>query len=162
MNQVTPGRPLRAVAEATPVPDYLHDFALWLNSQASLLRAGQFDLLDIDNLAEEIDCMGRNLHRELRSRLKVVLVHLLKFAYQPDHQSHSWLDTLGEQRDQVVELINDSPSLDRHVMDYAEAMYKTAVAKAARETGLAPTTFPTANPYSKTEMLDPGFIPGRA
>jgi hypothetical protein len=145
--------------EPPPIAGYSRDFALWLRAQAALLRDRKFDLLDADNLAEEVDGMARREHRELRNRLKVVLLHLLKLTFQPGHLSSNWLGTLDEQRGQIGELIKDSPSLARHLAEYAAAMYPGAVAAAARETGLPASTFPPTNPFSPAELRDADFLP---
>lgn len=159
MNRLEPDAALPEGGEPSPLPDYYSDFALWLKTQAELLRERKFELLDIDNLAEEVDSMGRSLHRELKSRLKVVLVHLLKCKFQPVHRSSNWLGTLDEQRRQIAELIKESPSLERHLMEYADAVYHHAARAAALETGLPLADFPVANPFSQTELLDPDFVP---
>lgn len=159
MNRPQPDAVLPAGGEPSSLPDYSHDFALWLHAQATLLRERKFDLLDVDNLAEEVESMGKKEHRELRSRLRVVLLHLLKFRFQPGHRSRNWRGTLDEQRDQIAELIKDSPSLLAHVTTYADAMYPAAARAAALETGLPPATFPASNPFSQQELLDPRFVP---
>jgi hypothetical protein len=164
MNRLEPGAPAPA-ADPPPSPaplhddHYAHDFARWLRAQATLLRERKFDLLDVDNLAEEVEGMARREHRELRNRLKAILTHLLKCKFQPEHRSHNWLGTLLEQRDQVRGLIADSPSLQRHVAAYADDTYRAAAELAALETGLALSSFPQSNPFSPAELLDSNFIP---
>ena len=143
----------RTTGDSLPAAGYDQDFALWLEGQAALLRARRFDLLDLDNLAEEIDAVAQSLHRELRNRIRVVLVHLLKYEFQPERLSDSWLETLGEQREQIFELLQQNPSLSRRVMEYADRAYPRAAAKAARETKLPASTFPASNPYSRDEIL---------
>ncbi|TFW31681.1 DUF29 domain-containing protein [Massilia horti] len=148
--------PAEAIA---PAADYSSDFALWLTEQARTMRARRFDLLDIDNLCEEIEGMARKEHRELQSRLEVVLVHLLKCKFQPEQRSSNWVGTLEEQRGQIARILKDSPSLARRVMEYADAEYPRAAVVAARETGLAIATLPGSNPFSQAELLDRDFIP---
>jgi hypothetical protein len=150
---------LPAARAAPPLPGYEGDFVLWLVSQAQLLRERKFEALDLDKLIEEIEGMARSEHRELRHRMALVLVHLLKCKYQPEHLSHSWLGTLIEQRRRISDLIEDSPSLKRLVAEYAGAAYESAADQAALETGLARSTFPASCPFSETELLDPRFIP---
>jgi hypothetical protein len=148
-----------AADEAPLLPEYSRDFALWLRAQAALLRERKFDLLDVDHLADEVEHMGKNLHRELKSRLRVVLIHLLKCKFQANLRSSHWLATLDDQRDQVIELIEQSPSLEPHVAGYANAMYARAVTRAARETGSPASSFPPSNPFSQAELLDPDYLP---
>ncbi|WP_167759786.1 DUF29 domain-containing protein [Massilia horti] len=143
----------------TKLPGYDQDFDLWLRAQATLLRERKFDLLDFDNLAEEVEGMARAEHRELRNRLEVVLIHLLKLRFQPGHPSNNWLGTLGEQRSRLGLLIEDSPSMARHIAGYAEHAYRNAVKKAAQETGLPSSTFPATNPFTEAQLLDPDHIP---
>jgi hypothetical protein len=151
--------PAREVLDAPPPPGYEDDFVLWLLSQAQLLRERNFDALDLDNLIEEIEGMARSDRRELRHRVALALVHLLKCKYQPGHRSHSWLGTLVEQRRRISRLIKDSPSLKRLVAEYAGEEYESAADQASKETGLARSTFPASCPFSEAELLDPGFIP---
>lgn len=140
-------------------PLYDRDFALWLSEQAALLRERKFELLDVDKLTEEVDSMGGSLHRELKSRLMVVLAHMLKCRFQPEHRSSSWLATLAEQRHQIELLIEESPSLQRQVATYADRVYQRAVRLAVLETQLPASTFPPANPFSEAELLDPDYVP---
>jgi len=90
---------------------YETDFCGWIDDQAQLLRSGKFAQLDIDNLVEEIETMGRSEKRSLESHLAVLLMHLLKWQYQPDYRSRSWMLTIQEQRIQVRNIIRDSRSL---------------------------------------------------
>jgi hypothetical protein len=158
MNLPYPGAVLPSADNTPSLPEYEGDFALWLQAQAELLRERKFELLDVENLAEEVDSMGKNLHRELKSRLRVLLVHLLKCKFQPGHRSHNWLGTLHEQRNEIALLLEQSPSLERHVAGYAEKEYRRAAAKAALETGLPVSTFPPSNPFSQAELLDNDYI----
>src|SRR5262249_33002934 len=89
---------------------YDEDFYLWTQQQAALLREGKWQALDYANLAEEIESVGRSDKRELSNRLKVLVLHLLKWRYQPDvrQTGHSWADTIWEQRGQIVAILEDS------------------------------------------------------
>jgi hypothetical protein len=138
---------------------YDEDFFAWTAEQAQFLRAGEFSRLDIGNLAEELESMGRSDKRALDSRLTVLLVHLLKWKVQELHRSRSWSGTIREQRRQIEKLLRESPSL-RPVIDQllAEA-YAEARDKAADETGLAETMFPLQCPFSIDDILSPTFLP---
>jgi hypothetical protein len=144
----------RMAGDTTPAADYDQDFLLWLERQAELLRERQFGLLDLDHLIEEIDAMAGSLHRELRSRIEVILTHLLKCEYQSERLSDSWLDTLSVQRTHIFYLLEQNPSLRRRVEEYSAHIYPRAVRKAARETRLPASTFPKSNPFSRDEILD--------
>jgi hypothetical protein len=92
---------------------YDQDFLAWTEQQAALLRAGRLDQLDLDNLAEELDTMGRSEWGELENRLEVLLMHMLKWDYQPARRSRSWKATMREQRNALRRLMRRSPGLKR-------------------------------------------------
>ncbi|MFL6673519.1 MAG: DUF29 domain-containing protein [Massilia sp.] len=159
MNRPEPDAVLPSGDDAPLLPGYYDDFTLWLRAQAALLRERKVELLDVENLAEEVEGMARKEHRELSNRLHVVLVHLLKCQVQPSHRSRNWLGTLREQRRQIHKLIKDSPSLRRYVAEYADDVYRDAVSTAALETGLPDAGFPRSNPFSLDQLLDPDYVP---
>lgn len=144
---------------STDPASYERDFALWIDTQLEILRARKFELLDLDNVIEEFDAMGKNHRRELKSRLQVMLIHLLKCQFQPDHKSRNWLDTLREQRAELASLIADSPSLRPHVAEVAAATYASAVDRAVIQTRMDHNCFPHENPYTPDQLLDPDFVP---
>ncbi|MHB1104041.1 MAG: DUF29 domain-containing protein [Devosia sp.] len=90
---------------------YEEDFALWSAEQAALLRAGKFDRVDVENVAEEIESLGRSDKQQIRSRLEVLMMHLLKWERQPEHRSRSWASTIRDQRRKIQRPLDDSPSL---------------------------------------------------
>ena len=94
-----------------PHTGYNHDVVLWAREQAALLRAGRLAELDIANIAEEIEDVGKAEQRELASRMAVLLMHLLKWAFQPGKRTRSWLLTIKEQRRGVLLALQDTPSL---------------------------------------------------
>lgn len=102
---------------------YDQDYYLWFSDQARLLRAGAWQQLDVDHLAEELEDMGKREKRALRSRTVVLLAHLLKYRFQPQHRSSSWNGTIREQRKQLAELLNDSPSLKPRLQDDLQDSY---------------------------------------
>ncbi|MFN8495758.1 MAG: DUF29 domain-containing protein [Caldilineaceae bacterium] len=138
---------------------YDTDFYSWALQQAELLRNEDYADLDIDNLVEEIEAMAKRDRRELLNRLKVILIHLLKWKYQPSHRSKSWTDTLDEQRDEIDTLLDDSPSLRREVPDLIVKAYPKAVAKAAKETSLSPDLFPSRCEWTVEQLLDLNYLP---
>jgi hypothetical protein len=75
-------------------PLYDQDFYLWIETTAKQLKEGNFAEVDLANLIEEIECMGRSEKRALKSNLVVVLMHLLKYKYQPSQRTNSWLSTI--------------------------------------------------------------------
>lgn len=148
-----------AADPATPA-GYDQDFFAWTQRTAELLRAGRFDVVDVEHLAEEIEAMGRSDRRQIESRLAVVLIHLLKWVHQPERRSRSWQKTLLTQRQRLEQVLRDSPSLRRQVVDLLPATYRGAVKAAALETGLPATSFPLACPYTPAQILDEDFLPG--
>lgn len=159
MNTLTSPVALSPPDPATDASGYELDLVLWCEKQAGLLRARQFDQLDLDNLIEELEAMANRDRRELRSRLRVLIMHLLKHQFQPEANSRSWASTIRTQRHEIEELLEQSPSLERLVPQYAEAAFNKAVALASDETGLPRSAFPDANPYSRQELLDEHFLP---
>jgi hypothetical protein len=141
---------------------YETDYARWCAEQGALLRAGEVAALDLENLAEEIESLGRSDKREIRSRLQELLLHLLKWHFQPGKRKGGWRATIIEQRDELKQLLEESPSL-RSLPSLALArQYLIARAKAADETDLAEALFPRDCPYSVEDILDGGFFPGPA
>lgn len=138
---------------------YDQDYYLWFADQARLLRAGQWQQIDVEHLAEELEDMGKREKRALRSRTVILLAHLLKYAYQPDHRSPSWIGTIREQRKQLQELMLDSPSLKPRFAADLEDGYLSATLLAAGETGLPETQFPATCPFSAEQLLDEGYWP---
>jgi hypothetical protein len=138
---------------------YDRDFCLWTETMAEVLRSGNLAELDMENLAEEVESLGRRDRRELQSRLVVLLHHLLKWQCQPDMRSGSWRGTLAEQRMRIRRLLQDSPSL-RSVLEGAiDECYADAKIQAAAETGLTIETFPVDCPYPIESILSIEFLP---
>ena len=138
---------------------YDQDFLLWTEKIAGLLRAGRLDELDIEHLAEEIEDMGKSQRRELESRLRVLLAHLLKWGWQRDKRSNSWKATAANQRAELRAVFRDSPSLKTHLPESVAEAYRDAVEEAALETGLPPDTFPEHCPFTSEQILDRDFLP---
>ena len=138
---------------------YDRDFYAWANEQAALLRAGRLAEADIENIAEEIETMGRSEKRELVSRLTVLLLHLLKWQFQPSHRGISWQLSIENARDALADHLDDNPSLKSHLDQVLQTSYRRAANDAAVETGLGRAAFPAAPPYTFTEAMSPDFWP---
>jgi len=138
---------------------YESDFYGWLQHQADTLRIGNFASLDVDNLIEEIDSMGRSHRRALESRLELLLMHLLKWTFQPEMKSPSWRATIEVQRNQIGKLIRDNPSLKSRIPGVFEDSYKFATRLAKTETGLPAATFPSQCPWTFEQTTDQDFWP---
>ena len=139
---------------------YDHDGYGWAMEQAALLRTGKLSALDIDNLAEEIDSMGKTIKNELVSRLVVLLQHLLKWEFQPTLRSGSWRASILEQRDRIAGLVGDNPSLKPKIPDAMHSAYRVARIRAVGETTLPEKTFPAECPYDFKTATDENFWPG--
>jgi len=138
---------------------YEADFYAWANQQAALLRAGDLTAADIEQIAEEIESMGRSEKRELLSRLAVLLMHLLQWQHQPTLRGNSWRATIKVQRRELERHLADNPSLKARLPELIATAYEDATLLAARETGLAESVFSTCSPWSFQEMMDDGSWP---
>jgi hypothetical protein len=135
------------------------DFYAWANEQATLLRAGRLAEADIENIAEEIESMGRSEKRELINRLTVLMLHLLKWEFQPALRGNSWRLTVEEQRYRLDNHLRDNPSLKAQLEQAMRDAYRLTLVVAERETGLPRSTFPDDCPYSFDEAINPHFWP---
>lgn len=140
-------------------PLYDRDFYAWSREQAELLRAGKLAQADIEHIAEEIDSMGRTEKRELISRLSVLLLHLLKWRYQPEKRGPSWEASIRVQRYDIEDHLDDNPSLKPLLPQALASAYRRATLEAVAETGLQGSTFPEACPWTVEQALDGGFWP---
>jgi hypothetical protein len=138
---------------------YDRDFYAWANEQASLLRAGKLDQADIENIAEEIESMGRSEKRELVNRLTVLLLHLLKWQFQPGLRGNSWRLSVREQRIRLKRHLADNPSLKSRLTDALDEAWEVALLDAQRETGFAAEAFPASCPYTFDDAMDADFWP---
>jgi Domain of unknown function DUF29 len=144
------------------VPSYDTDFDAWAQQQAEALRAKQWDQLDIEHLAEEVEELRKTERRGARSQLRLILSHLLKWAYQSARRTDSWRATIANGRVLVQEDIEDSLSLAHDLAELFAWAYPRARRDAARETGLPLTAFPDPCPWTVDQVLDPDFWPEAA
>jgi hypothetical protein len=138
---------------------YDKDFYAWANKQASLLRSGKLAKADIENIAEEIESMGRSEKRELVNRLTVLLLHLLKWQFQPGLRGNSWRLSIEKQRYRLEDHLKDNPSLTSQLDQAMRGAYRLALIEAERETGLVRNTFPQQCPYSFEQATKADFWP---
>jgi hypothetical protein len=135
------------------------DFYAWTHQQLHLLKTGQLSALDVANLIDEIEDMGGSIHNQLESRLGVLLMHLLKWQYQPTHRGRSWQLTIKEQRRKIERLLRKNPSL-KHVLDETVTdAYGDAILMAAKETGFGESVFPEQCPYSNEQIIYSDYLP---
>ncbi len=148
--QLAPGdEPLRA--------EYECDFYSWTIEQARLLREGRTNALDWDNLAEEIESLGREQFNKLVSALRVTIMHMLKWDHQPPKRSRSWALSIEEQRLEIADVLADNPALKPRIGEAIGRAYRRARIEAAKETGLDEAEFPAACPYSFDDIVKRSF-----
>ena len=141
------------------VPTTLYDEELyaWAFTTAALVRQRRFLEIDLDHLAEELEDMGKRERRSLKSQMRTVILHLLKWRYQPDKRSPSWRQSIRNGRIEIQELLHDSPSLAGQVPQILDETYPAVRADAVDETGLPEATFPAQCPFTVEQALDAQF-----
>ncbi len=142
---------------------YEADYYAWVSEQVHALRAGRIADLDGENVAEELEDLGKTIRRELQSRLELVLSHLLKWTYQAERRGPSWENTLVEQRERVADLLLRNPSLKSVLDEVAADAYRYARGAAGSDMNLTPREwrrlFPLKCPWSMSEILNISFLP---
>ena len=143
---------------AEPKTDtYETDFYTWTIEQAAALRERRLSELDIANLAEEIEDLGKEVFSKLTSSYRIILLHMLKWDYQVERRSRSWTLSILNHRLDIADVIEENPSLRRRQAEAIEKAYRRARIEAADETGLRIMAFPDACPYSLDEVLNRPF-----
>lgn len=146
--------------EQTTTSLYEQDFLAWTENQAAALRTHQVSDLDWSNLLEEVESMGASQRRELESRLTVLLMHLIKWVWQPEKRSTSWKLTIQGQRRELLRLVKQSPSLKPLIPEVLDEVWSDARDDAEMETGLPSQTFPNSCPWDvNSQVLDKTWWP---
>ncbi len=151
---------------------YERDFYAWANHQALLLRQKKFDEVDIENLIEEVEDLGKSQERSLKSALKQLILHLLKLQFQPEKNGMNWQDphreknsswerSVDNQRSEINELLDETPSLVRVFKDekWIQSAWNLGVSLAYAETTLPKSTFPKTPIWTIEQILDDDFYP---
>jgi Domain of unknown function DUF29 len=133
---------------------YDQDFYAWTQRQIELLQAQHWEQVDIENLIEELDSLGKQQRQELRNRLGLLLGHLLKWRYQPEARSKSWFYTIKEQRQEIQRHLKENPSLKPYLSEAIEIGYEKGLNLVGKETPLDPNQLPQACPFSEAEIFD--------
>lgn len=136
---------------------YEADFSRWLCEQAELIRSGRLSEIDAGNVAEELEGMARSEFRSLKSALRVLILHMLKWDFQPERRSPSWINTIEEQRNEFADVLDENPSLKPRRDEALSKAYRQARLGAARESGLPLDRFPASCPYSLDDVLNRPF-----
>ena len=142
------------------VNKYDTDFYAWASENAELLKQKKFSDIDVENIAEEIEALGKRDKRELRSRMTLLLMHLLKWEFQPGLRSSSWEQAIKVQRKSIAKIIEDSGSLKKLAIHELDDLYEDAIEEVVDETGLESSIFPRACDYDFSKVLDSKFWPG--
>lgn len=141
---------------------YEQDFYSWIQTTLQLLQERKFDQLDLENLIEEIDSMGKSERQGLKSRLVVLIEHLLKLKYWTNEKANNargWRNTVVEQRRQILYTLEDSPSLKPFLEEIFLKSYQDARNDTLKKYQLPRTLFPEDSPFLLSDILDPDFIP---
>lgn len=138
---------------------YERDFYTWALAQAELVRSGRLAELDLDNVAEELESLGKEQADRLESSFRVLLLHLLKWRYQPRRRSRSWRGSIVRERVNIERVLEGNPGLKPRCAELFTAAYRGARKEAAAETGLSIARFPEASPFTMNEALDEEFWP---
>ncbi|MBE9058685.1 MULTISPECIES: DUF29 domain-containing protein [Sphaerospermopsis] len=136
---------------------YENDFYLWTIEQSQKLRCGNFDGLDLQNLAEEIESLGRQEKRELENRLGVLIGHLLKWQYQQEKRTRSWQITINTQRREINKLLKDNPSLKSYLNTALQEGFISGLDLVLTETPLKKKELPSQCPYTIEQVFDSTF-----
>lgn len=136
---------------------YETDFYAWTLEQSKLLRISNFKGLDIVNLVEEIESLGKQQRQELENRLAILLGHLLKWDYQPERRSKSWKATIREQRRAIQRLMQANPSLKPYLEEAIAYAYQSGIDLVVRETPLDDQDLPADCQYTPEQIFDPNF-----
>lgn len=138
---------------------YEKDGYAWSKREAELLRQRRFAEVDLANVIEEIESVGKSERRALKSSYRVLIQHLLKWQFQPERRSRSWADTIRTQRTEVESDEEDNPSLKAESDAIVAAAYRLARKQAADETGLPLATFPDTCPYTPDQLRNRDHLP---
>ena len=154
------GRTRRAAGSATlerPSTGYDRDFYSWSQEQGRLVREGRWNEVDRENVAEEIESLGREQFNELESAVRVLLMHILKWDHQPERRSRSWSGAIAAQRVELEDVLGDNPGLQPRISEAIIRAYRRARIEAANETELNLKTFSEACPYSFQDITSRPF-----
>ncbi len=144
-----------------PTTDSLYDtdYVQWVETTLQKLQQKDYANVDWENLLDEIGDMSRSERRSIESNMIVLILHLLKWQYQPDRRSRSWQSSVVEHRRRVNKSLKESPSLKPFLRKELVEIYADAVDQAVAETGLLVETFPAECPYAIAQILERGFLP---
>jgi hypothetical protein len=138
---------------------YLLDFNHWVDETAQLLRDRHWQAIDLEHLIEEVENLGKSEKRAISSQLTRLLLHLLKWQFQPQRRSDSWLDSITDARTQIELALEDSPSLGSYPAQQLQQSYSRARRQAAQQTGIELSVFPDLCSYPLELILSEDWLP---
>ena len=138
---------------------YETDLYAWTQAQAAALRAKKWEILDLANLAEEIESLGHEQAHAVESHLAILLMHLLKWRYQPTRRSRSWRLSIRNARIEMRKRLRRSPSVRPELPTILLDAYTDARKLAMDDTGLPLATFPETCPWNLEQLQDEDFLP---
>src|SRR5438477_9515005 len=136
---------------------YDHDFYSWSQEQGRLLREGRWSEVDRENVAEEIESLGREQFNKLESAIRVLLIHMLKWDFQPNRRSRSWSLSIKAMRVELESVLADNPGLRPRIPEAVNRAFRRARIEAAKETGKRESAFPESCPYSFDDITSRAF-----
>ncbi|HJU11050.1 MAG TPA: DUF29 domain-containing protein [Candidatus Binataceae bacterium] len=142
-----------------PIDLYQHDYYAWVCTQVEALREHKVAALDWENLAEEVEDLGKAERHRLESHLEGLMMHLLKWRYQPQRRSRSWTYSIKEHRFRIRKVLRDNPSLKSALVPILADAYEGARISAENETGMDPSVFPESCPWSAEDSIRDDFWP---
>ncbi len=134
-------------------PAYEADYAAWLTAQVGVLRSGQFRELDLENLIDEVESLGRSDFNGFVSAFEILIAHMLKWDHQPSYRTNGWIASIDEHRSRIEHDLVDSPSYQSRVDDAIARAYRPGRALAARETRLDLRAFPMTCPFDFATLM---------
>ena len=135
-------------------PGYDEDYAAWLDYQVGLIKAGRWNEIDRDNLIDEVESLGRSEFRAFVSAIEVVLLHMLKWDFQPERPTRSWATSIASHRLRAKDELEDNPSFKARIGEAIERAYRLARTDASGETGLPLDAFAAECPYDWTTITE--------
>jgi hypothetical protein len=132
---------------------YETDFAEWSARTATLIRSGRFNEIDAENVAEEIEDLGKSERSAVGSFLNRLMLHKIKQIIQPERDGASWRVSIESSRQALRDKIEDSPSLRPYLEKRLQKTYRDAIALALIETELEHAAVPDECPWDLDTLL---------
>ncbi|MEA5533536.1 DUF29 domain-containing protein [Crocosphaera sp. XPORK-15E] len=140
---------------------YNEDFVFWIDETVKQLKDRALVDLDWEHLIEEIESLGNEQRRKVRSYLKQLFIHLLLYRYwlaEKERCAKGWRDEIENFRDELEDLF-DSKILYKYYQQELDNIYQKARLRAIQKTGLPSSTFPKECPFTSEQILDFEFLP---